>query len=75
MNLLTLDREVITWLGSLGYQLDGESGATLAALFLREAQQWDLSPTELVTVVKSKGASLEPGHTGASAQAWSSRAA
>jgi len=75
MNPLILDREVITWLGSLGYQPDGKSTATLVALFLQEAQQWGLSPIELVTVVKSNGASLSPDHTGASAQAWSSRAA
>lgn len=42
---------VVEWLSSMGYPVTGMPEALLRGMFLREARQWQLSPTSLAAII------------------------
>ncbi|QXD17084.1 hypothetical protein GQ464_009205 [Rhodocaloribacter litoris] len=57
--MFTTDPDICRWLASLGYELEGRSRSSLEALFLREAQQWELPPPVLAALIRDEGLKLD----------------
>ncbi len=46
------DQAIRTWLSAMGYDVLGESREGVTHMFYREAQQWGLTPEELLHLIQ-----------------------
>lgn len=58
---IDIDRPVVEWLASMGYPVAGMPSEVLHGMLLREARQWQLSPSRLRDLI-DEGAAKASGH-------------
>lgn len=46
-----INSRIVEWLSSMGYPVSGMPQALLRGMLLREAQQWQLSPSKLAAII------------------------
>lgn len=46
-----MNSSIVAWLSSMGYPVDGMPKEMLRQMLIREARQWQLSPSKLVAMI------------------------
>jgi hypothetical protein len=49
-----INNRIVEWLSSMGYPVNGMPQALLRGMLLREAQQWQLSPSKLAAIINEE---------------------